>query len=90
MQLVKNQPVAAGPDNTTLMARQVLVDAAIVRTMKIRRMLSYQLLVNEVSLQLQNRFQAQPPLVKKRIDALIEQEYIKRDDTDRNVLQYIA
>jgi len=90
MQIVKNQPVIAGPDSSTLMARQLLVDAAIVRIMKIRRSFSYQLLMNEVALQLQTRFQAQPPLVKKRIDALIEQEYIKRDETDRNILLYIA
>jgi hypothetical protein len=29
-------------------------------------------------------------LIKKRIEALIEQEYLKRDDNDRDMYEYLA
>ena len=50
---------------------------------------SHALLVNEVSKQIE-MFQAQPPQIKERIEALIEKQIIKRDDKDRNGYEYVA
>lgn len=47
------------------------------------------LLINEVSKQIE-MFQAQPPQIKERIEALIEKQIIKRDEKDRNGYDYVA
>jgi len=48
------------------------------------------LLTAEVITQLQARFQPKPNDIKKRIEALIEQEYLERDAADRGVYNYLA
>ena len=35
-------------------------------------------------------FSPTPPLIKKRIEALIERDYLTRDNTDRNLYKYVA
>ncbi|KAF9254526.1 hypothetical protein L218DRAFT_968090 [Marasmius fiardii PR-910] len=35
-------------------------------------------------------FAPQVPMIKKRIDTLVEEEYLERSDTDRNVFRYLA
>ena len=37
-----------------------------------------------------NRFQPSPVIIKKRIEGLIEREYIKRADHDRKLYVYLA
>lgn len=64
------------------------VDAAIVRIMKTRKKLSHQQLLSEVFSQL--RFTAKPADLKKRIESLIEREYLERDDEDSNLYHYVA
>lgn len=66
-----------------LEARKNRVEASIVRIMKARRRLQHAQLVAEVSKQLATRFAADPAFIKRRIEALIEKEYIERDPTDR-------
>jgi len=34
-------------------------------------------------------FMAQPPIIKQRIESLIEREYLKRDDNDRAKYIYL-
>ena len=46
--------------------------------------------VSEVVEQLAKRFQPSPVIIKKRIEGLIEREYIKRSDTDRKVYVYLV
>lgn len=70
--------------------RKFIVDASIVRIMKSRRTLRIQELSSGVMTQLQSRFTADPRLIKSRVEALIEQEYMRRDDVDMNTLHYIA
>eukprot|EP00877_Chromochloris_zofingiensis_P012104 jgi/Chrzof1/7147/Cz02g12240.t1 len=71
-----------------LQERQYQIDAAIVRTMKTRKTLSHKLLVAEVLTQL--KFQLKGSDLKKRIDNLIEREYMARDPDDSSVYNYVA
>jgi cullin 3 len=70
--------------------RKPQVEAAIVRIMKSRRVLSHNDVVAEVTRQLSTRFNPAPALIKKRIESLIEREYIERDSKDRTVYRYVA
>merc|ERR1719474_2548649 len=66
------------------------IEACIVRIMKSRKQLNHNQLVTEVVEQLNKRFQPSPAIIKKRIENLIEREYIKRSDNDRKVYVYLA
>jgi cullin 4 len=68
--------------------RQYQVDAAIVRTMKARKTLVHNLLMSELMTQLQ--FPARPADIKKRIESLIEREYLARDNEDATKYVYLA
>lgn len=71
-------------------ARKHQTEAAIVRIMKDRKKLDHNNLVSEVTKQLQSRFQPNPAIIKKRIEALIDREYIERSDDDRRSYIYLA
>lgn len=66
------------------------IEAAIVRIMKARKRMSHSDLVDEVTGQLRNRFMPSSTLIKKRIEALIEREYLARNDSDRKIYSYVA
>jgi len=70
--------------------RRHLLEAAIVRIMKARKLLNHNDLIAEVSRQLSARFVPDPQSVKKRIESLIEREYLERDEKDRKLYQYLA
>ena len=56
-----------------------------------RKKLSHQKLVTEVIQQLTARFLPDVNMVKKRIESLIEREYLEREeDTDRPAYRYLA
>ena len=59
------------------------IDAAIVRIMKTRKTLSHKLLVSELMVQL--KFPVRGADLKKRIESLIDREYLERDSADPNV-----
>lgn len=50
--------------------------------MKSRKTLNHTQLVKEVVTQLSPRFQAQPQLIKKRIQGLIDREFLARSPND--------
>ncbi|GAB2279869.1 hypothetical protein Dimus_014505 [Dionaea muscipula] len=68
--------------------RQYQVDAAIVRIMKTRKVLSHTLLITELFQQL--KFPIKPADLKKRIESLIEREYLERDKSNPQVYNYLA
>ncbi|KAG2710239.1 hypothetical protein I3843_04G017600 [Carya illinoinensis] len=70
--------------------RKPQIEAAIVRIMKSRRTLDHNNIVAEVTKQLQARFLPNPVVIKKRIESLIEREFLERDKNDRKMYRYLA
>ncbi|KAL9641994.1 hypothetical protein ABK040_004050 [Willaertia magna] len=70
--------------------RKWQLDAAIVRIMKARKTLEHRDLVLEVTKQLQQRFMPSPEMIKKRIESLIEREYLERSQESRSRYNYLA
>uniref|UniRef100_A0AC34FG36 Cullin family profile domain-containing protein n=1 Tax=Panagrolaimus sp. ES5 TaxID=591445 RepID=A0AC34FG36_9BILA len=68
--------------------RLYVIDANIVRIMKQHKNLNHTALINELFTVL--RFPARNQDVKKRIESLIEREYVARDDHDQQVYRYVA
>ncbi|KOX79045.1 Cullin-3 [Melipona quadrifasciata] len=66
------------------------IEAAIVRIMKDRKRMPHNILVTEVTEQLKGRFLPSPVIIKKRIEGLIEREYLARTPEDRKVYTYVA
>lgn len=64
------------------------VDAAIVRIMKARKTLSHTLLISELLEQL--KFPVKAADLKKRIESLIDREYLERDEGNAQVYKYLA
>eukprot|EP00246_Nothoceros_aenigmaticus_P013947 TRINITY_DN5071_c0_g1_i1.p1 TRINITY_DN5071_c0_g1~~TRINITY_DN5071_c0_g1_i1.p1 ORF type:complete len:736 (-),score=193.26 TRINITY_DN5071_c0_g1_i1:582-2789(-) len=70
--------------------RKPQIEAAIVRIMKSRRVLDHNNIISEVTKQLQARFLPNPAVIKKRIESLIEREFLERDRGDRKLYRYLA
>ncbi|XDC79001.1 hypothetical protein R6Z07F_010174 [Ovis aries] len=68
--------------------RQYQIDAAIVRVMKMRKTLGHNLLVSELYNQL--KFPVKPGDLKKRIESLIDRDYMERDKDSPNQYHYVA
>ncbi|KAJ7593081.1 Cullin-domain-containing protein [Mycena floridula] len=69
--------------------RRHQIEACIVRIMKDRKHMTHNDLVNEVARQLAERFQPNALSIKKRIEVLIEKEYLERCE-DRKSYNYLA
>jgi len=90
LKTVDQKEDVAAQNKAIELQRRHQMDAAIVRIMKTRKTLKHALLVAEVIQQLSARFKAQPNDIKKRIEALIEQEYLERDPNNRGTYNYLA
>mmetsp|Transcript_24933 Transcript_24933/g.72123 ORF Transcript_24933/g.72123 Transcript_24933/m.72123 type:complete len:1025 (-) Transcript_24933:63-3137(-) len=68
--------------------RLYLIDATVVRIMKARKTLDHRALMGETMTQL--KFPASSSDIKKRIESLIEREYMERAEGDRSRYNYLA
>ena len=68
--------------------RQYQIDAAIVRIMKMKKVLSHNLLISELNNQL--KFTVKPSDFKQRIESLIDLDYIVRDKDSPKIYNYVA
>ena len=70
--------------------RKHMIEATIVKVMKSRRRLNHQDLIMEATKILSSKFNPDPSIIKKRIEGLIEREYLERDKEDRKYYKYLA
>ena len=70
--------------------RRHMVEATIVKVMKTRRRIDHNSLIAEATKILSQKFNPDPIMIKKRIESLIEREYMERDNEDRRFYKYIA
>lgn len=70
-------------------SRSFVIQACIVRIMKARKTLSHNELFSTIVPQI-TTFNPDPKQIKKNIEALIEREYLKRDDDAPNTYVYLA
>eukprot|EP00956_Cyclotella_meneghiniana_P007079 scaffold9620_cov70-Cyclotella_meneghiniana.AAC.2 len=68
--------------------RLYLIDAAVVRIMKARKTIDHRDLIGEVMSQL--KFPSSSSDIKKRVESLIEREYMERVEGDRSRYNYLA
>jgi len=66
------------------------IEAAIIRVIKAHKIINHNDLINEVILTLSSRFVPKQEIVKRRIEVLIEREFIARSSEDRRVYEYIS
>jgi len=71
-----------------LKEREFIIDSVIIRVMKSRRVLDYNNIQTE-SKRLITMFNPDPIMIKKRIESLVEREYLKRDESEINKFVYI-
>ncbi|WCJ26039.1 Cullin family protein [Euphorbia peplus] len=70
--------------------RKFAIDAALVRIMKSRKILGHQQLVSECVEMLSRTFKPDIKAIKKRMEDLITQDYLERDNENPNIFKYLA
>ncbi|KAF7969734.1 hypothetical protein HWV62_26086 [Athelia sp. TMB] len=70
--------------------RKHYLDAAIVRIMKARKSLAYETLKAATIEAVKVHFLPEVSVIKQRIEALVEQEYLRRDEDDMTLYTYVA
>ena len=88
LQLRESREERSATSQRVAEARQFQMDAALVRIMKARKSLRHEQLVAECVAQL--RCPARPADIKRRIESLIDRDYLERDDSDSSLYLYVA
>lgn len=70
--------------------RQYALDAAVVRLMKATKKMNHRDLVQQVVEAVAKHFKPQVDLLKKRIEKLIEEGYMEREEGQRDRYVYVA
>ncbi|GLJ35961.1 hypothetical protein SUGI_0721480 [Cryptomeria japonica] len=70
--------------------RHHIIDASIVRVMKSRKVLSHKELVMQCIEQVKDRFKPDMKEIKRRIENLIDREYLERDEENPDMYNYIV
>mmetsp|Transcript_51346 Transcript_51346/g.125176 ORF Transcript_51346/g.125176 Transcript_51346/m.125176 type:complete len:748 (+) Transcript_51346:224-2467(+) len=70
--------------------RNPQIDAAVVRVMKTRRIMEHNMLITEVTKLLQSRFVPEPNMIKKRLEGLIDRDFLQRQKGNMKVYEYLA
>lgn len=65
-----------------------MIDACIVRIMKGKRQMIFNQLIPE-AINMIKTFKAEIAPIKRRIESLIERDYLRRDKDDKNKLIYV-
>lgn len=88
IQVRETQEEVSKTHNEVFQDRLYQVDAAIVRIMKTRKTLSHTMLVAQLFSQL--KFPVKTADLKRRIESLMEREYLERDSAQKNTYNYLA
>ncbi|WOO85803.1 Cullin-4A [Vanrija pseudolonga] len=70
--------------------RVSVLEATIVRIMKAKKKMTLTLLIDNVVGDVSKRFPPDVREIKKRVESLIEREFLQREEGDRNTLHYLA
>ncbi|RAK86220.1 SCF ubiquitin ligase subunit CulC [Aspergillus costaricaensis CBS 115574] len=87
---VENQDQRKETEKKMSQERGASIEAAIVRIMKQRKTLIHSQLMTEVLSQLSARFVPDVNMIKKRIESLIDREYLERVEEDPPTYGYVA
>jgi len=71
-------------------ARKNRTDAALVRVMKTQKTLEHSALVEEAIKQLPSGWPVETHFINKRIESLIEREYLERDKQNNRTYHFLA
>lgn len=88
LQIKETQQENADTNEHIVQDRQYAIDAAIVRILKVRKQLGHTMLISEIFSEL--KFPAKPADIKKRIESLINREYLERDEANPQIYKYVA
>lgn len=86
----KEEAGAKDVEKTVLKQREFEIDAAMVRIMKSRNVLNWNELTSETIRALKDRFQPDAKMLKRRLESLIEREFMARDESNNKIIKYVA
>jgi hypothetical protein len=70
--------------------REFEIDAAVIRLMKASQRLEWNHLQVRIVEALADRFLPETPMVKRRIESLIQRDFLRRDERNQKLLFYVA